>query len=77
MTFNNRKKKDMEAMWMRLSGIICNQRPKEYNKFLGKVHQMQKVLSPKEVEQRKKQLRNISSTRRVNIGYKIAAANAA
>lgn len=40
MTFNDKKRRSMEFMWNRLSGIICNKRPKEYSKFMKKIEVM-------------------------------------
>ncbi|CDW85852.1 UNKNOWN [Stylonychia lemnae] len=56
MSFNRNKRKNMTIQWNRLSDIICSKRCKEYNKFLNKIKFMQKVLTPKEIESRKKTL---------------------
>eukprot|EP00347_Sterkiella_histriomuscorum_P022038 403331903 len=47
MTFNDKnKRRSMEFVWNRLSGIICNKRPKEYTKFMKKVEVMQNAMKP-------------------------------
>lgn len=40
MSFNDKGPRDMEFVWNRLSGIICNKRPKAYKKFMKKVEVM-------------------------------------